>query len=174
MVADSDLTYFRGYSRQRGVGFGALAQTIGRTAIPFLRRDVIPAAKRIGADLIELAAPEIGNVLAGRKKFKSAATDVGKKTLRKQLAGGKPRKRRIIRKRSPKISRFCRTRRDIFLKLKWIPDQQMIVISVMDTLQILARRFLTFRFWNQLNPRMFKKFIPVLHWMKAALNLNLN
>ena len=25
MVADSDLQYFRGYSRQRGQGFGALA-----------------------------------------------------------------------------------------------------------------------------------------------------
>ena len=117
MVADSDLPYFRGYSRQRGRGFGALAQTIGRTAIPFLRRYVVPAAKRVGADLIELAAPEIGNVLAGRKKFKSAATDVGKKTLRKHL-GVKPRKRRIIRKRSPKISRRRRTRRDIFWKLK--------------------------------------------------------
>ena len=62
MVADSDLPYFRGYSRQRGRGFGALAQTIGRTAIPFLRRYVVRAAKRVGADLIELAAPEIGNV----------------------------------------------------------------------------------------------------------------
>ena len=102
MVADSDLPYFRGYSRQRGRGFGALAQTIGRTAIPFWRRYVVPAAKRVGADLIELAAPETGNVLAGRKKFKSTATDVGKKTLRKQLGGGKPRERRIIRKRSPK------------------------------------------------------------------------
>ena len=68
--------------------------------------------------MIELAAPEIGNVLAERKKFQSAATDVGKKTLRKQLGGGKPRERRIIRKCSPKISRRRRTRRDIFTKLK--------------------------------------------------------
>ena len=118
MVADSDLPYFRGFSRQRGRGFGALAQTIGRTAIQFLRRYIVPAAKRVGADLLELAAPEIGIVLAGRKKFKSAATDVGKKTLLKQLGGGKPRKRRIIRKRSPKISRRRRTSRDIFSKLK--------------------------------------------------------
>ena len=58
------------------------------------------------------------DVLAGRIKFKSAATVVGKKTLRKQLGGGKPKKRRIIRKRSPKISRRRRTRRDIFSKLK--------------------------------------------------------
>ena len=82
MVADSDLPYFRGYSRQRGRGFGASAQTNGRTVVPFLRRYVAPAAKRVSADLIELNAPEIRNVLAGRKKLNSAATDVGKKTLR--------------------------------------------------------------------------------------------
>ena len=118
MVADSDLSYFRGYSRQRGRGFGALAQTIGRTAIPFLRRYVVPAAKRVGADLLDIAAPEIGNVLTGEKKFKSVAADVGKKTLRKQLGGGKIRKRRIIRRITPKTSRRRRTRRDIFSKLK--------------------------------------------------------
>ena len=44
---------------KRGRGIGSLAQTIGRTAIPFLRRYVVPAAKRVGADLIEMAAPEI-------------------------------------------------------------------------------------------------------------------
>ena len=76
MVADSDLRYFRGYSRQRGRGFRALAQTIGRTSFPFLRRYVVPAAKRVGADLLDIAAPEIGNVLTGEKKFKSVAADV--------------------------------------------------------------------------------------------------
>ena len=105
MVADRDSPYFRGYSRKRGRGFGALAQTIGRTAIPFLRRYVVPAAKRVCADLLDIAAPEIGNVLTGKKKFKSVAADVGKKTLRKQLGGGKIRKRRIIRRIPPKTSR---------------------------------------------------------------------
>ena len=89
MVADSDLPYFRGYSRQRGRVFGALTQTIGRTAILFLRRYVVPAAKRVGADLLDIAAPEIGNVLTGKNKFKSVAADVGKKTFRKQLGGEK-------------------------------------------------------------------------------------
>ena len=110
MVADSDLPYFRGYARQTDRGFGALAQTIGRTAIP-LRRYVVPAAKRAGADLIEIAAPEIGNVLTGKKKLKSVAADVGKKTLRKQLGSGKTKKRRIIRRSPPKISRRRRTRK---------------------------------------------------------------
>ena len=104
MVADSDLPYFRGYARQWGRGFGALAQTIGRTSIPFLRRYVVPAAKRVGADLIEMAAPEIGNVLTGKKKFKSVAADVRKKTLRKQLGAERKRKCRIIRRSPPKIS----------------------------------------------------------------------
>ena len=117
MVADSDLPYFRGYARQRGRGFGALAQTIGRTAIPFLRRYVVAAAKIVGADLIEMAAPEIGNVLTGKKKLKSVAADFGKKTLRKQLCVGK-KKRRIIRRSPPKISRRRRTRKEIFANLK--------------------------------------------------------
>ena len=34
----------------------------------------------MGADLIEMAAPE--NVLTGKEKLKSVAADVGKKTLR--------------------------------------------------------------------------------------------
>ena len=89
MIADSDLPYFRGYSRQKGRGFGALAQTIGRTTIPFLRCYVVPAAKRVGADLLDIAAPEIGDVLNGKKNIKSVAADVGKKTLRKQLGGVK-------------------------------------------------------------------------------------
>ena len=118
MVADSDLPYFRGYSRQRRRRFGALAQTIGRTAIPLLRRYVVQAAKRVGADLLDIAAPEIGNVLTGKKKLKSLAADVGKKTLRKQLGGGKVRKGCIIRRIPPKTSRRRRTRRDNFSKLK--------------------------------------------------------
>ena len=63
LVADSDLTYFRGYSRQRGRGFGALAQTIVRTTIQSLRIYVVSAAKRVDADLLDIAAPEIGNAL---------------------------------------------------------------------------------------------------------------
>ena len=35
--------------------------------------------KKVGADLIGMAAPEIGNVLTGKRKLKSVAADVGKK-----------------------------------------------------------------------------------------------
>ena len=91
MVAQksADFPTFRGHARQRGRGFGALAQTLGRTAIPFIKKYIVPAAKRIGADLFEIAAPEIGEVVSGRKKLKTFAKDVGTKTVRKQLGGGK-------------------------------------------------------------------------------------
>ena len=62
-----EIPYYRGVGRQRGRGFGALAQVIGRTAIPFLRKYCVPAAKRVGADLLEFAVPEIAEVVSGRR-----------------------------------------------------------------------------------------------------------
>ena len=91
-----EIPYYRGVGRQRGRGFGALAQVIGRTAIPFLRKYIVPAAKRVGADLLEFAAPEIGEVFSGRKSFKSAAKSVGKQTLKKQLGEGEVSRRREL------------------------------------------------------------------------------
>ena len=94
MVASEqvEIPYYRAVGRQRGRGFAALAQVIGRTAIPFLRKYVVPPAKRIGADMLEFAASEIGEVISGRKTFKSAAKSVGKQTLRKQLGEGSRRR----------------------------------------------------------------------------------
>ena len=80
-----EIPYYRGVGRQRGRGFGAFAQVIGRTAIPFLRKYIVPGAKRVGADLLQFAAPEIGEAFSGRKSFKSAAKSVGKQTPKKQL-----------------------------------------------------------------------------------------
>ena len=83
-----EIPYYRAVGRQRGRGFGALAQVIGRTAIRFLRKYIVPAAKRVGADLLEFAVPEIADVVSGRKNFKTAAKSVGKQTLKKQLGEG--------------------------------------------------------------------------------------
>ena len=111
-----EIPYYRAVGRQRGRGFGPLAQVIGRTAIPFLRKYVVPAAKRVGADLLEFATPEIGEVISGRKSFKSAAKSVGKQTLRKQLGEGRRNKqKRIIPTKSTKQS--SRSRRDIFANI---------------------------------------------------------
>ena len=69
MVASNtlELPYYKGIGRQRGRGFGALAQVIGRTAIVFLRKYIVPAAKRVGADLLEFAVPEVADVVSGKK-----------------------------------------------------------------------------------------------------------
>ena len=109
-----EIPYYRGVGRQRGRGFGALAQVIGRTAYPFLRKYVVPAAKRIGADMLEFAAPDIGEVFSGRKSFKSAAKSVGKITLKKQLGSG-TKQRRIIPTKSIKQSSW--SRRGIFTNI---------------------------------------------------------
>ena len=63
--------------RQRGRGFGAPAHVFGRIAIPFLRNYVVSAAKRIGADMLEFPAPEIGEVFSGRKIFHDACKECG-------------------------------------------------------------------------------------------------
>ena len=70
MVAQNsaDFPIFRRHARQRGRGFGALAQTLGRITIPFIKKYIVPAAKRIGADLFGIAAPEIGENVSGCKK----------------------------------------------------------------------------------------------------------
>ena len=68
---------------------------------------------------MEFAAPDIGEVISGRKSFKSAAKSVGKQTLGKQLGEGSRRggskQKRIILTKSTKQS--SRSRRDIFTNL---------------------------------------------------------
>ena len=43
-----EILFCRGTVRQRGRAFGVLAQVIGRTTIPTLRRYIVPAAERVG------------------------------------------------------------------------------------------------------------------------------
>ena len=123
MVAsrEVEIPYYRGVGRQRGRGFGAFAQVIGRTAIPFLRKYIVPAAKRVGADLLEFAVPEIAEVVSGRKNFKTAAKSVGRQTLKKQLGEESRRRKGSSRKRSSSrviltksAKQISRSRRDIF------------------------------------------------------------
>ena len=109
-----ELPYYKGVRRQRGRGFGALPQVIGITANPFLKKYVVPAARRIDADMLGFAVLEIADVFSGKQNFKAAARDVGRQTLKKQLGGGS-RKRsasKVIQSKSKK--RNSRSRRDIF------------------------------------------------------------
>ena len=109
-----EMPYYRGVARQRGREFGDLAQVIGRTAIPFLRKHIVPAAKLVCADLLEFAVPKIAEVVSGRKNFETAAKSIGRQTLRKQLGSGS-KQRRIIPTKSTKQS--SRSRRDIFTNI---------------------------------------------------------
>ena len=119
-----EIPYYRGFGQRRGRGFGALAQVIGRTAIPFLRKFIVPAAKRVGADLLESAAPDIAEVVSGRENFKTVAKSVGRQTLRKQLGSGSRKTKetigvrqasRVIPTKSAK--QISRSRRDIFTNI---------------------------------------------------------
>ena len=114
-----EILYYRAVVRQRKRGFGALAQDIGRTSIPYLRKYIVPAAKRIGAELLEVAAPEIGEVINGRKSFKSAAKSEGKQILKKQLGekscSGGSKQKRIIPTKSTKQPSW--SQRDIFTNI---------------------------------------------------------
>ena len=83
--------YYRAVGRQRGRGFGALAQVIGRTAIPILHKFIVPAAKRVGVHLLEIAVPENAEVVSGRLNIKTAARSVERQTLGKQLGEGSHR-----------------------------------------------------------------------------------
>ena len=125
-----EIPFYKGVGRQRGREIGALAQVIGRTATPFLRKYIVPAAKRVGADLLEFAVPEIAEVVTGRKNFKTAANNVGRQALRKQLGSGSRRRKgdiggmelphgsqasRVIPTKS--VKQISRSRREIFTNI---------------------------------------------------------
>ena len=89
MAGYTNLEYFKGTPQQRGRGLGAVAGKIARTAFPIFRKYVLPTAKKIGKDALEAALPELGEVIAGRSLIKKATKQTAKKTVIKQLGGGK-------------------------------------------------------------------------------------
>ena len=94
-----------GYVRQRGSGIGALVAGVGRVALPFVSRVVIPGArtlakyvlptaKKMGKEFISQALPEVVEVFAKRKSPKQALKSSISKTVTKQLGGGATTRRR--------------------------------------------------------------------------------
>ena len=166
MVAQSSANFsiFRGLSSQRGRGFGVLAQTLGRTAIPLNKKYIVPAAERIGANLFEIAAPGIGEVVIGRKKLKTFAKDVGMKTVRKQLGGGKNKSK--CRTRRAFLEKVVR--RSVALAKTFIFCKNKISLNqnshfrywafTNSSLEILIK----FQLWKQLFRFTHKKYSPVL------------
>ena len=112
-----EISIYRAIGRQRGRGIGVLAKVIGRTAIPILRKYIVPASKRVGADLLEFAAPEIAEVVSGRKNYRTAENSLGRQTLRKQLGSGS-RKRTVSRVIPAKSAKqISRSQKDFFTNI---------------------------------------------------------
>ena len=66
-------------------GLGALAVRVGRCALPLLKKYALPLAKKLGKNLVTAAIPEIGQVIAGKKKIRTAAKDSVKKSISESL-----------------------------------------------------------------------------------------
>ena len=97
---------------------GLLHKLLGELQFPLCEKNIVPAAERVGGDLLEFTVPEIAEVVSGRKNIKTAANSVGKQTLKIQFGQGSRRwtggskQRRIIPTKSTKQP--SRSRRDIF------------------------------------------------------------
>ena len=87
-----NLLYSKRVPRQRERGFGALARTVARNTLPLLKKYVLPAAKKIGRDVIESAIPEIGGVLSGQTSIKKAPKNGNQKYENQVGYGIKKRK----------------------------------------------------------------------------------
>ena len=83
----SSLPHFSGHYRQRGSGFGALASGIGRVALPLARKFLLPAAKRIGKELLLQSVPELMDVIGKKKSPKQALKNTISNTVKKQTGG---------------------------------------------------------------------------------------
>ena len=115
LLRKKEIPFFRGNGRQPGRGFDALAQVLGRTPFPFLRKCFVPDAKHMGDGSLEFAAPESAEIVSGRTKFKTAAKSVKRQiSKKKQLISGS-RKRAATRGIQTKSSKWTSwARRDIF------------------------------------------------------------
>ena len=99
----SALPYFSGHYRQRGSIFGALASGIGNIALPIARKFILPAAKRIGKELLLQSVPELMDVVSKKKSPKQALKNTISNTVKKQTGGSlalRMRQRRMNRRRS--------------------------------------------------------------------------
>ena len=135
----SALPYFSGHYRQRGSGFGALASGIGRIALGIARKFILPAAKRVGKELLLQSVLELMDVVSKKKSPKQALKNTISNTVKKQTGGSlalRMRQRRMNRRRSKRsgskarkgskkrkvvISKYKqpkRSRSDFFAKVK--------------------------------------------------------
>ena len=109
---------FSGHYRQRSSGFGALAMGIGRVPLPSARKFIVPAAKRIGKELLVQAAPELIDIATRKKTPRQALKNTVKNTIEKQM-GAERSKSRMSRKR--KTTTTTTRKRKILIPKKRTP-----------------------------------------------------
>ena len=63
----TEIPLFKGIGHQRGMVFGGFAQVDGRTASPSLTKGVVPATKRVSANVFEVAETKTADGVCGRK-----------------------------------------------------------------------------------------------------------
>ena len=99
----SALPYFSGHYRQRGSTFGALASGIRRIALPIARKFILPAAKRVGKELLLQSVPELMDLVSKKKSPKQALKNTISNTVKKQTGGSlalRMKQKRINHRRS--------------------------------------------------------------------------
>ena len=124
----SSLPHFSGHYRQRGSGFGALASGSGRVALSLARKFAVPAANRIGKELLLQSVPELMDVIGKKKSPKPALKDTISKTVKKQTGGFLALRMRRKRRRRRNSKRLCigpkkTTKRKTTISRKRVPKR---------------------------------------------------
>ena len=83
---------------------------IGRVALPLARKFIVPAAKRIGKELLVQAAPELIDIATRKKTPKQALKNTVKNTIKKQVGAGRS-KSHMSRKRMRATTTTTRKRK---------------------------------------------------------------
>ena len=104
------MPHFSGHYRQRGSGFGALAMGIGRVALPLARKFIVPAAKRIGKELLVQAAPELIDIATRKKTPKQALKNTVKNTIKKQVGAGRSKSHMSRKRKTATTTRKRKTK----------------------------------------------------------------
>ena len=77
----AQLPHFPGPARQPESGLGSLAAGVGRVALPFAKKFLLPAVKSIGKEFLSQSIPELLDV-ASKKTPKQAVGSAVCKTVK--------------------------------------------------------------------------------------------
>ena len=118
----TSLPHFSGPYRQRGSGFGALAAGIGRVALPLARHFILPAAKRIGRELLKQGVPELVDVVSKKKSPKQALKNTVANTIKKQT-GGRAQQQRPRKQIGSRSNKLIKQRKTSFISKSRAPNR---------------------------------------------------